>query len=153
RFIKAKRMQANYSQSFGRGLLPQMPKKHEPLKEYCVLYRTHAQSRSLEEAFIEASIPYQIVGGLKFYERKEIKDIIAYLRLVLNFRDLVSLKRVINEPPRGIGDKSYEVIRDFILNYGRDREAPIKDFRAAFSEIKLQPKAWQAAQDFFSLWE
>ncbi len=154
RFIKAKKMQANYSAGFGRGLLPQMPKKHESLKEYCVLYRTHAQSRNLEEALIEASIPYQIVGGLKFYERMEIKDVLAYLRLALNFKDLVSLKRVINEPPRGIGDKSYEGIRDFILNFtnnGKDRS--IAEFRIAFSEIKLQPKAWQAAQNFFALLE
>jgi DNA helicase-2/ATP-dependent DNA helicase PcrA len=154
RFIRAKKMQANYSASFGRGLLPQMPKKHEPLTEYCILYRTHAQSRALEEALIEASIPYQIVGGLKFYERMEIKNMIAYMRLALNFRDLVSLKRVINEPPRGIGDKSYSVIRDFILDLaGGGKDIPIKDFRAAFSEVKLQPKAWQSAQDFFSLLE
>ena len=96
--------------------MPQLQKSTNSLKEFCILYRTHAQSRALEEVLIEASIPYQIVGGLKFYERKEIKDMLAYLRLTLNFRDLVSLKRVINEPPRGIGDKSYEVIRDFILN-------------------------------------
>jgi DNA helicase-2/ATP-dependent DNA helicase PcrA len=154
RFIKAKKMQAKYSQlpsGFGRGLLPQMPKKHDNLKEFCILYRTHAQSRALEEALIEASIPYQIVGGLKFYERKEIKDILAYLRLTINFRDLVSLKRVINEPPRGIGDKSYSVIRDYILNLGdRSKEVSIKDFRAGFADIKIQPKAWQAAQDFFA---
>lgn len=159
RFIKAKKLQAQYSKSplgssFGRGLLPQLPKKHEDLKEYCILYRTHAQSRNIEEALIEASIPYQIVGGLKFYERKEIKDILGYLRLIINFRDLVSLKRVINEPPRGIGDKSYSVIRDYILNLGeRSKEVLLKDFRAGFSEIKINPKAWTAAQDFFTTLE
>ncbi len=151
RFIKAKRLQARFSQNFGRGLLPQLPKKHDSLREYCILYRTHAQSRALEEVLIEASIPYQIVGGLKFYERKEIKDMLGYLRLALNFRDLVSLKRVINEPPRGIGERSYGIIRDFILNLGgRETDMSVQDFRAAFSEIKLQPKAWKAAQDFFS---
>ena len=155
RFIKAKKLQAQYSQtglgsSFGRGLLPQLPKKHETLKEYCILYRTHAQSRNIEEALIEASIPYQIVGGLKFYERKEIKDILSYLRLVVNFRDLVSLKRVINEPPRGIGDKSYSLIREHILNLGeRSKEILIKDFRVGFADIKIQPKAWTSAQEFF----
>ncbi len=154
RFIKAKRIQAQYTSSFGRGLLPQLPKKHESLKEFCVLYRTHAQSRNIEEALIEASIPYQIVGGLKFYERKEIKDVLAYLRLTINFRDLVSLKRVINEPPRGIGDKSYSIIREHMLNLGeRDKEISIKDFRVGFAGIKIQPKAWQAAQDFFLLIE
>lgn len=169
RFIKAKRLQASYSSAFGRALVPQLPKKHDSLKEFCILYRTHAQSRALEEVMIEASIPYQIVGGLKFYERKEIKDILAYLRLTLNFRDLVSLRRVINEPPRGIGDKSYSVIRDFILNLparhspdgssrmagggGREKELLIKDFRISFAEVKIQPKAWQAAQEFFRLIE
>jgi DNA helicase II / ATP-dependent DNA helicase PcrA len=154
RFIKAKKLQARFSSNFGRGLLPQLPKKHDILREYCILYRTHAQSRAIEEALIEASIPYQIVGGLKFYERKEIKDLLAYLRLTLNFRDLVSLKRVINEPPRGIGDKSYSIIRDFILNLGgRDKDISIKEFRAAFSEVKIQPKAWQSSQEFFLLLE
>jgi DNA helicase-2/ATP-dependent DNA helicase PcrA len=154
RFIKAKKMQANYSSSFGRALVPQLPKKHESLKEFCILYRTHAQSRAIEEVLIEASIPYQIVGGLKFYERKEIKDVLSYLRLALNFRELVSLKRVINEPPRWIGDKSYSVIRDFILDLAaKDKELPIQKFRAAFTEVKVQPKAWQAAQDFFTILE
>ncbi len=164
RFIKAKKIQAEYSSNFGRGLVPQMPKQHSSLKEYCVLYRTHAQSRGLEEVFIEAGIPYQIVGGLKFYERKEIKDMLAYLRLAINFRDLVSLKRVINEPPRGIGDRSYEIIRDFILNTSNQRisestnknqstNLEISQFRAKFSEIKLQPKAWQSGQEFFALLE
>jgi DNA helicase-2/ATP-dependent DNA helicase PcrA len=154
RFIKAKKLQAKYSSSFGRALVPQLPKKHESLKEFCILYRTHAQSRALEEVMIEASIPYQIVGGLKFYERKEIKDLLGYLRLTLNFRDLVSLRRVINEPPRGIGDKSYSVIRDFILNLGgREKELSIKDFRISFADVKIQPKAWAAAQEFFRLIE
>lgn len=154
RFIKAKRMQSRYASSFGRVLVPQLPKKHEPLKEFCILYRTHAQSRAIEEVLIEASIPYQIVGGLKFYERKEIKDVLAYLRLTINFRDLVSLKRVINEPPRGIGDKSYSIIRDFILDLGAGgKEISIADFRAAFTEVKIQPKAWSSAQEFFHLLE
>lgn len=154
RFIKAKRMQAQYSQSFGRGLVPQMPKKHESLKEYCILYRTHAQSRAIEEVLIEASIPYQIVGGLKFYERREIKDMLSYLRLAVNFRDLVSLKRVINEPPRGIGDKSYTIIRDYILNLAaKNKDFSIKEFRTGFSEVKIQTKAWNAAQDFFAALE
>jgi DNA helicase-2/ATP-dependent DNA helicase PcrA len=64
---------------------------------------------------------------------------------------MISLKRVINEPARGIGDKSYQVIRNFILDIGKDME--IKDFRSAFSEVKLTPKTWQSAQDFFSLLE
>jgi len=71
--------------------------------QYVVLYRTNAQSRALEEAFLEYGIPYRIIGGIKFYERKEVKDILSYLRLLVNPSDWVSLERIINEPTRGIG--------------------------------------------------
>jgi DNA helicase-2/ATP-dependent DNA helicase PcrA len=71
--------------------------------QYVVLYRTNAQSRALEEGFLEYGIPYRIIGGIKFYERKEIKDMLAYLRLLVNPADWVSLERIINEPARGIG--------------------------------------------------
>jgi DNA helicase-2/ATP-dependent DNA helicase PcrA len=71
--------------------------------DFAVLYRTNAQSRPLEDAFIKFNIPYKVVGGLRFYDRKEVKDMIAYLRLLENPADTVSLKRVINTPKRGIG--------------------------------------------------
>ena len=71
--------------------------------DFAILYRTNAQSRVLEEAFMKNSVPYRILSGLRFYDRKEIKDIIAYLRVVLNPADEVSLLRIINEPKRGIG--------------------------------------------------
>ncbi|PIU68434.1 MAG: ATP-dependent DNA helicase PcrA [Armatimonadetes bacterium CG07_land_8_20_14_0_80_40_9] len=71
--------------------------------DFVVLYRIHAQSRVIEETFIKEGIPYKIVGGLRFYERKEIKDILAYLRVVYNPSDNLSLKRIINSPLRGIG--------------------------------------------------
>ncbi|ACL74758.1 DNA helicase PcrA [Ruminiclostridium cellulolyticum] len=77
-------------------------------KDFAVLYRINAQSRVLEEMFMREGIPYKIVGGQKFYDRKEIKDIIAYMRLVQNPGDNVSLKRVINVPKRGIGDTTVE---------------------------------------------
>jgi len=70
---------------------------------FAVLYRTHAQSRSIEEALITTGFPYQIVGGIKFYDRKEIKDILAYLKLINNPLDSVNLERIYNIPPRGIG--------------------------------------------------
>jgi DNA helicase-2/ATP-dependent DNA helicase PcrA len=73
-------------------------------KDFAVLYRTHAQSRAIEETFIRFGIPYEIYGGLKFYERKEIKDILAYLRVIANASDTVSLTRIINVPKRGIGE-------------------------------------------------
>jgi len=72
-------------------------------KEMAVLYRTNAQSRALEEIFLKRSIPYRIIGGVRFYERKEIKDILAYVRLAVNERDEISKKRILNIPPRGIG--------------------------------------------------
>jgi DNA helicase-2/ATP-dependent DNA helicase PcrA len=78
------------------------------LNNIVVLYRTNAQSRIIEEAMLGDSIPYRIIGGLKFYQRKEIKDIIAYLRLIQNFNDEISLERIINEPKRGIGNKTVE---------------------------------------------
>ena len=74
-----------------------------PMKEIAVLYRTHSQSRPLEEAFIRAGVPHVVVGDTAFYTRKEIKDCVAYLRVLLNPRDSVSLARIINTPPRKIG--------------------------------------------------
>lgn len=78
-----------------------------PYGHCAVLYRVHAQSRALEEALVKAGIPYQIMGGLKFYERKEIKDILAYLRVIQNPDDSVSLYRIINVPRRGIGEVTW----------------------------------------------
>jgi DNA helicase-2/ATP-dependent DNA helicase PcrA len=70
------------------------------------MYRTNAQSRLLEEAFLRANLPYRLVGAQRFYGRREVKDVIAFLRLVHNPQDSVSLLRVINVPPRGIGSKT-----------------------------------------------
>jgi DNA helicase-2/ATP-dependent DNA helicase PcrA len=78
------------------------------LGEVAVMYRTNAQSRALEDAFVRYGVPYRLVGGTRFYERKEIKDVLAYLRLVQNPLDGVSLARVINVPPRGIGQKTIQ---------------------------------------------
>jgi len=74
-----------------------------PKGEIAVLFRTNAQSRALEEAFLKKNIPYRLVTGVKFYERKEIKDVLAYLKYALNEADLLSKKRILNTPPRGIG--------------------------------------------------
>lgn len=152
RILKSRRMSGRGSDTFRFALLPQLPKKHDSLKEFCVLYRTHAQSRAIEEVLIQAAIPYQIVGGLKFYERKEIKDMLAYLRLILNYRDLVSLKRVINEPARGIGDRSYQIIRDFIVDLSAaGKEVSPQDFIKGFENLEMLPKAFSAAGDFFKI--
>lgn len=78
-----------------------------------VLYRTNAQSRAVEEVFLRFDIPYRVVGGVRFYERKEIKDIIAFLRLVANPKDMEAMDRAISCVPRGIGEKTIQKIRDF----------------------------------------
>ncbi len=75
---------------------------------FSVLYRTNAQSRALEESFIRQGIPYNIIGSIRFYERKEVKNVLAYLRLVVNLKDTISLRRVINFPARGIGAKTID---------------------------------------------
>src|SRR5574344_1955276 len=86
--------------------------EYSKYSDFAVLYRMNAQSRAIEDILRREDIPYKIVGGLKFYERKEIKDIIAYLRLIQNSADNLSLKRVINEPKRGIGKTSLEGIEE-----------------------------------------
>ena len=81
--------------------------------DFAILYRTNAQSRNFEEAFTYADIPYRVLSGLRYYDRKEIKDVMAYMRLVVNPKDDLSLRRIINEPKRGIGDKTLEKLAAF----------------------------------------
>ena len=85
---------------------------------YAVLYRTNAQSRSIEEAFIHYGIPYRIVGGVRFYDRKEIKDLMAYLRLIFQPEDRISFERIVNIPTRGIGGKSVQNFLSWQLSQG-----------------------------------
>ena len=92
-------------------------KRKLDLKDFAVLYRTNAQSRTLEEAFRKNAIPYEIVGGIRFYERKEIKDVLAYLRLLVNPADDESLLRIINYPVRAIGDISIEHLKRFSMKH------------------------------------
>jgi DNA helicase-2/ATP-dependent DNA helicase PcrA len=82
------------------------------LKETVILYRTNAQSRAFEEQLRRRNLPYQIIGGLSFYQRKEIKDLMAYLKLIVNPKDDISFERVINYPKRGLGDRTIEIIQD-----------------------------------------
>lgn len=110
--------------------------------DLAILYRTHAQSRVLEEKLLAAGIPYTMVGGLKFYERKEIKDLLAYLRLIANPADRVSLARIINVPKRGIGSASLGKI----LTYAGERGNNLVEVLENAGEIKgLTPKARSAA--------
>ena len=81
--------------------------------QVAVFYRTNAQSRVFEEVFIRAGLPYKVVGGVRFYERREVRDLLAYLRLIANPDDEVSLRRVLNVPRRGIGDRAEECVVAF----------------------------------------
>lgn len=81
--------------------------------ETAIFYRTNAQSRVFEEVFMRSAIPYKVVGGVRFYERKEVKDLLAYLRVLVNPEDEVSLRRIINTPKRGIGDRALESVETF----------------------------------------
>ena len=96
------------------------------LSDFVILYRMNSQSRAIEDIFRRENIPYKIIGGLKFDERKEIKDIIAYLRLIFNTSDNLSLKRIINEPKRGIGKTSLDNIQDISDKTGKSMYEIIK---------------------------
>ncbi len=113
-------------------------------KDFAVLYRTNAQSRTIEEALLKSNIPYTMVGGTKFYSRKEIRDVISYLNLIANTSDNISYERIINEPKRGVGPGTLEKIRLFAY----DRQMSLLD---ASENIMLSPikgKAAQAIGDF-----
>ncbi len=88
--------------------------------DYAILYRTNAQSRALEEKLMMKNIPYKIIGGQNFYQRREIKDIIAYLRVISNPTDDIAVERIINVPKRGIGAATVEKVKDFAAAYGMD---------------------------------
>ena len=97
----------------------QLIKKEQfKLSDFAVFYRTNAQSRAIEDTFVRMGVPYRLVGGLRFYSRREIKDVLAYLRLVHNPHDAVSLARVINVPTRGIGAKSLETLDEVARQSG-----------------------------------
>ncbi len=95
--------------------------------DFAVLYRMNSQSRAIEDILRRENIPYKIIGGLKFYERKEIKDIIAYLRLIFNSNDNLSLKRIINEPKRGVGKTSLDAIQEVADSNGISMYEVIKN--------------------------
>ena len=113
-------------------------------KDFAVLYRTNAQSRSIEQAMVKEGLPYNIVGGTKFYDRKEIKDVLAYLKLVANTSDDIALKRIINFPVRGIGEKS---IKMFIALAAKNKSS-LFDSLEKCREIKLRGKQQDSIENF-----
>ena len=118
-------------------------------REIAILYRSNAQSRVFEEAFISGRIPYKVYGGLRFFERAEIKDALAYLRLISNRNDDASFERVVNLPTRGIGAKSLDAIREYAKGAG----STMWEAAAACIGDALGPKASQALHGFMSLIE
>ena len=111
--------------------------------DFAVLYRTNAQSRTIEEAFVRSNIPYNIIGSYYFYSRKEIKDLIAYLNLVYNSNDSVSLERVINTPKRGIGTKTIENIR----NKARENDISMFDSIESGKELEFKKLILELQED------
>lgn len=114
---------------------------------FAVLYRTNAQSRMIEDQLVKKSIPYRLFGGVRFYERKEIKDIISYLKVLSNPSDTIALRRIINVPKRGIGDTSIEKVNTFAL------ERNIRFYEALghldeIPELKTRAKKFQDFYDF-----
>jgi DNA helicase-2/ATP-dependent DNA helicase PcrA len=99
--------------------------------DVAIFYRTNAQSRVLEDVFMRSGMPYKVVGGVRFYQRKEIKDVLAYLRLLLNPQDLISARRVINTPKRGIGEATVGALESFALT----EEVPFLEAARRVDEI------------------
>ena len=112
-----------------------------------IFYRTNAQSRVFEEIFMRAGVPYKVVGGVRFYERKEVKDLLAYLRVLVNPDDEVSLRRIINTPKRGIGDRALDSIDDLA------KRDTISFWQALTrsSSSELSPRANSSIQAFVSM--
>lgn len=118
------------------------------LSDFAVLYRTNAQSRAFEDVLLRRGIPYRLVGGLRFYERKEVKDVLAYLRLVANPRDPVAFGRIVNVPRRKIGDRSVAELERIAR---KRRISPFEAVEHVGEEAELGPAALQALSGFGKL--
>ncbi len=136
----------------------QNPKEENPpssgevkisFRDCAVFYRANAQSRAIEESFINESLPYRIVGGVRFYSRREVKDILSYLKIIQNPSDLVSLARVINVPARGIGEKSEKIIFDNLEKSGLGLIAWAK--KTDFEKIGLSSKVSESLRGFIKI--
>ncbi|MBN2646679.1 MAG: DNA helicase II [Thiotrichales bacterium] len=115
--------------------------------QVAVLYRSNAQSRMIEQALMQAQIPYRVYGGLRFYDRAEIKDVLAYLRLVINPQDDAAFERIYNHPPRGIGQKTADALREV----ARDQQLSLWQAAQALLQHTLPARAKTALQSFVDL--
>ena len=113
-------------------------------KDFAILYRTNAQSRALEEQFIRIGLPYKIVGGVRFYDRAEIKDIMAYLRIMYQPEDIVSFERIVNKPVRGIGSRSIEQF----LSWRISNLFSLSEALQKVDQSPLTPRSKKALQEF-----
>ena len=121
---------------------------HSNPGDTAIFYRTNAQSRVFEEVFMRNALPYKVVGGLRFYERREVKDLLAYLRVLTNLEDEISLRRIINVPKRGIGDTTL----DYVDEFARLRGVSFWQGLLQASQIEaLSSRAAQAINDFTSM--
>lgn len=122
-------------------------------KDFAILYRTNAQSRSFEEILMKNLINYKVIGGLKFYDRKEIKDLVSYLKIIVNPKDDLALKRIINEPKRGIGNKSIAEIESIASSHEISMLDLIRldEFRSLLTDRlkKLADKFYMPLKDIF----
>jgi DNA helicase II / ATP-dependent DNA helicase PcrA len=123
--------------------------EHGDAKDCAILYRSNAQSRNFEEQLIQHDVPYRVYGGLRFFERAEIKDALAYLRLTANRHDDAAFERAVNTPPRGIGDRTLDVLRR------RARQDSISMWEAALAELssstELAGRAKNAVKSFLAM--
>ncbi|MEK7125225.1 MAG: UvrD-helicase domain-containing protein [Patescibacteria group bacterium] len=124
-------------------MLESLLRQRYQLHDIAILYRTHAQSRAIEESLIASGFPYQIIGGIKFYDRKEIKDILAYARFLVNPKDVVAFERIINTPPRGLGASTSDKI---LGRAGTDLSISLAEHAA-----KAQGRQASALKEFTSL--
>jgi len=132
---------------FVAGKIKELTRDGKKFSDIAILYRTNAQSRVMEEVLLKSNIEYAIVGGIKFYDRKEIKDMLAYLRLISNPDDDISLQRVINVPKRGIGSTSV----DKIANFAAMHDISLYQALDSIELIGLSPKITKAAREFRDL--
>lgn len=122
----------------------EMTDKGRQYADFAVLYRTNAQSRAIEEALLKSNIPYTMVGGTKFYSRKEIRDVVAYLNVIANHRDNLSFERIVNEPKRGVGPKALETLRGFAAQQN-------VSLLEAARDVTLSSLKGKAASELFNL--
>jgi len=140
---------ANNEHDEGRfiaGKISELTKDGFSYDDIAVLYRTNAQSRVVEEMFVKANIPYRMVGGIKFYERKEIKDLLAYLRLIANPDDDISFARVVNVPKRGIGAASLDKLADYALQEDMSLIQAIQEIEETTVPKRAAKALWEFAE-------